>query len=209
MPPDESRDRNEEMIREQIIARGVRDPRVLDALRSVPRDIFVPSTHRASAYDDTPLPLDRGQTISQPFIVALMTEHLRVQPHHSVLEIGAGSGYQTAVLARMARTVYAAELEPSLASGIDGRLKALGVTNVIVRAGDGLSVFREFAPFDRILSAAAPAEIPPELIDQLSDEGRLIIPVGAGDPQYLYLVEKQHGHVVKRRLDAVRFVPLR
>jgi protein-L-isoaspartate(D-aspartate) O-methyltransferase len=209
MQQEESRHRNEEMIREQIMARGVRDPRVLDALRSVPRDLFVPTTHRASAYDDTPLPLDRGQTISQPFIVALMTEHLRVGPQHSVLEIGAGSGYQTAVLSRLARVVYAAELEPSLASGIEGRLKALGVTNVIVRAGDGLTAFRDLAPFDRILSAAAPATIPQPLVDQLADEGRLVIPVGAGDPQYLYLVEKEGGQITKRRLDAVRFVPLR
>lgn len=209
MQQDESRHRNEEMIREQIMARGVRDPRVLDALRSVPRDRFVPTTHRASAYDDTPLPLDRGQTISQPFIVALMTEHLRVGPQHSVLEIGAGSGYQTAVLSRLARVVYAAELEPSLASGIEGRLEALGVTNVIVRAGDGLTAFRDLAPFDRILSAAAPATIPQPLIDQLADGGRLVIPVGAGDPQYLYLVEKEGGQITKRRLDAVRFVPLR
>jgi protein-L-isoaspartate(D-aspartate) O-methyltransferase len=209
MQPDDARSRNEKMIREQIVARGVRDARVLGAMRSVPRELFVPPTHRASAYDDTPLPLDRGQTISQPFIVALMTERLEVMPHHSVLEIGAGSGYQTAVLARLALVVYAAELEPVLASGIEGRLKELQITNAVVRAGDGLSVFREFVPFDRILSAAAPAEIPPQLIDQLADGGRLIIPVGAGDPQYLYLIEKSGGHVTQRRLDAVRFVPLR
>jgi protein-L-isoaspartate(D-aspartate) O-methyltransferase len=209
MQPDDPRSRNERMIREQIVARGVRDPRVLGAMRSVPRELFVPPTHRASAYDDTPLPLDRGQTISQPFIVALMTERLGVMPQHSVLEIGAGSGYQTAVLARLALVVYAAELEPVLASGIEARLQELKITNVVVRAGDGLSVFRESGPFDRILSAAAPAVIPPQLIDQLADGGRLIIPVGGSDPQYLYLVEKSGGQVTQRRLDAVRFVPLR
>ena len=209
MQPDDARTRNEEMIQRQIVARGVRDARVLGAMRSVPRELFVPRNHQASAYDDTPLPLDRGQTISQPFIVALMTERLEVMPHHSVLEIGAGSGYQTAVLARLALAVYAAELEPVLAAGIEPRLQELAITNVVVRAGDGLALFREFAPFDRILSAAAPAEIPPELIEQLADGGRLIIPVGAGDPQYLYLVEKSGGHLTKRRLDAVRFVPLR
>lgn len=209
MQRDEAGSANERMIREQIESRGVRDRRVLDAMRSVPRELFVPPNHRQSAYDDTPLPLVHGQTISQPFIVALMTELLRVEPSHSVLEIGAGSGYQTAVLARLARIVYAAELEPELARGIESPLTGLGITNVIVRTGDGLEVFREFAPFDRILSAAAPEDIPEALVEQLAEGGRLIIPVGGYDLQYLYLMEKVSGRLSKTRLDPVRFVPLR
>ncbi|HET7437706.1 MAG TPA: protein-L-isoaspartate(D-aspartate) O-methyltransferase [Thermoanaerobaculia bacterium] len=204
-----SDDENERMIREQIVARGVRDPRVLDALRSIPRDRFVPSNLRASAFDDTPLPLDRGQTISQPFIVALMTELLRLRGDETVLEIGTGSGYQTAVLARLTRFVYSAELEPDLARGAADRLAQLGVTNVKVRTGNGVTLFRDHAPFDAILSAAAPVDFPEPLIDQLAEGGRCIIPVGDFDLQHLWLVEKIDGHVTRRRLDPVRFVPLR
>src|SRR5215212_9036793 len=147
------------MIREQIVARGVRDPRVLEAIRSVPRELFVPRSFRASAYDDTPLPLDRGQTISQPFIVAYMTEILRLRGKEKVLEIGTGSGYQTAILARLARTVFSAELEPDLARGVGQRLEQLGIANVVLAVGDGVSLFRGEAPFDAILSAAAPVEM--------------------------------------------------
>jgi protein-L-isoaspartate(D-aspartate) O-methyltransferase len=202
-------DPNEEMIREQIVSRGVTDRHVLDALRSVPRELFVPSSFRASAYDDTPLPLDRGQTISQPFIVAFMTEALRLTGRERVLEIGTGSGYQTAILARLARTVYSAEIEPALARDAAARLQGLDVSNVILRIGDGLKLFRDAAPFDAILSAAAPVEMPEELFDQLADGGRCVIPVGSSELQYLWSIERAGGRFVRRRLEPVRFVPMR
>jgi protein-L-isoaspartate(D-aspartate) O-methyltransferase len=203
MRPDDS------MIRDQIEARGVRDPRVLEAIRSVPRELFVPPHLRASAHDDTPLPLDRGQTISQPFIVAYMTEALRLTGSERVLELGTGSGYQTAILARLARFVYSAELEPSLARGVSSRLSQLGIANVELRVGDGVVVFRDRAPFDAILSAAAPVSMPEELLDQLAEGGRCIIPVGEAELQYLWLVERAGGELRRTRLEAVRFVPLR
>jgi protein-L-isoaspartate(D-aspartate) O-methyltransferase len=200
---------NERMLHQQIAARGVTDPRVLAAFRSVPRDLFVPPSLRASAYDDTPLPLAHGQTISQPFIVALMTELLRLRGDESVLEIGTGSGYQTAILARLVRHVYSAEVEPDLAATVGERLERLSIDNVTLGVGDGLEIFREHAPFDAILSAAAPVVLPEHLIDQLADGGRCIIPVGASDLQHLWLIERHGAEVTRTRLDAVRFVPLR
>lgn len=202
-------DSNERMIRDQIVARGVTDRRVIEAFRRTPREWFVPSHHRASAYDDTPLPLEHGQTISQPFIVAFMTQMLRLDGHERVLEIGTGSGYQTAILARLARTVYSAEVEPSLAASVRDRLGQLGITNVVLRAGNGVEVFRDEGPFDAILSAAAPEYLPEELLDQLAEGGRCILPVGAADVQHLWLIERRDGELVRRRLEAVRFVPLR
>jgi protein-L-isoaspartate(D-aspartate) O-methyltransferase len=197
------------MIREQILARGVRDPRVLEALRSTPREWFVPPQLQASAYDDTPLPLQHGQTISQPFIVALMTEMLRLRGDEKVLEIGTGSGYQTALLSRLARIVYTAEVEPALAASVRDRLTELGFTNIVFGTGNGVELFRDQAPFDAILSAAAPELLPETLLEQLADGGRCVIPVGAADLQHLWLIEKTGGHLVRRRMDAVRFVPLR
>jgi protein-L-isoaspartate(D-aspartate) O-methyltransferase len=200
---------NERMLAEQIVARGVTDPRVLESFRSVPRELFVPPGLRASSYDDTPLPLACGQTISQPFIVAFMTELLRLRPADSVLEIGTGSGYQTAILSRLARVVYSAELETDLARSAATRLHELGITNVVFRTGDGLDVFREEAPFDAILSAAAPIRVPDVLVEQLAEDGRCVIPAGSAEMQYLYLIEKHGGEVERTRLDPVRFVPLR
>jgi len=202
-------DENERMIRQQIIARGITDKRVLDAFRSVPRELFVPPQHRSSAYDDTPLPLERGQTISQPFIVAFMTELLRLRGDEVVLEIGTGSGYQTAILSRLVRHVYSAELEADLARTVADRLTQLGIDNVTLATGNGVEIFRDRGPFDAILSAAAPAIFPEELIDQLAEGGRCIIPVGAPESQNLWLIEKRDGRVVRTALDAVRFVPLR
>ena len=202
-------DPNERMIREQIRARGVDDPRVLEAFRNTPREWFVPPQYRASAYDDTPLPLVRGQTISQPFIVAFMTEQLRLRGHEKVLEIGTGSGYQTAILARLARVVYSAEVEPQLAESVRDVIARLGLTNVILGTGNGVELFRHEAPFDAILSAAAPEYLPPALLEQLAEGGRCIIPVGAADMQHLWLIERRNGELVRQRLEAVRFVPLR
>ncbi|HEX7155200.1 MAG TPA: protein-L-isoaspartate(D-aspartate) O-methyltransferase [Thermoanaerobaculia bacterium] len=201
--------KNERMIREQIIGRGVRDPRVIEAFRATPRELFVPPGYRASAYDDTPLPLDRGQTISQPFIVAAMTERLQLRGHETVLEIGTGSGYQTAILARLVRRVFSAEVEPDLARGVQERLARLDIHNVVLGVGDGVELFRHEAPFDAILSAAAPVTMPEALLEQLAEGGRCIIPVGAADLQYLWLVERVNGELVRRQMDAVRFVPLR
>jgi len=200
---------NERMIRTQIAARGVRDPRVLDALRSVPRELFVPTNLQASAFDDTPLPLERGQTISQPFIVGFMTELLELRGDERVLELGTGSGYQTAVLARLVAHVYSAELEDDLARHVADRLASLGITNVTLRVGDGVTAFRDEAPFDAILCAAAPVELPQALIDQLADGGRCIIPVGEPESQNLWLIRRNGEAVERTRLDAVRFVPLR
>lgn len=202
-------DENERMIRQQIAARGITDKRVLDAFRSVPRELFVPPQFQSSAYDDTPLPLERGQTISQPFIVAFMTELLRLQGDENVLEIGTGSGYQTAILSRLVRHVYSAELEPDLARTVADRLTILGIDNVTLATGNGVEIFRDRGPFDAILSAAAPVVFPEQLIDQLAEGGRCIIPVGQQESQNLWLIEKTDGRVNRTALDAVRFVPLR
>jgi protein-L-isoaspartate(D-aspartate) O-methyltransferase len=200
---------NERMIRDQIIARGIADPRVIEAFRQTPREVFVPPQFRWDAYEDSALPLTRGQTISQPFIVAFMTEQLQLRGDEKVLEIGTGSAYQTAILARLARIVYSAEVEPELAASARERLEQLGITNVVLGVGNGVEIFREHAPFDAILSAAAPESLPEGLIDQLANGGRCIIPVGAADFQHIWLIEKDDGHLTRRKLEAVRFVLLR
>jgi len=196
------------MVNEQIADRDVRDPRVLEAMRKVPRHRFVPPALIPRAYDDSPLPIGYDQTISQPFIVAHMTEALGIQGSHKVLEIGTGSGYQAAVLGELARTVYTIEIVPELARGAAATLKALGYSNVQVRAGDGYAGWPEHAPFDRIMLTAAPEEIPKPLIDQLAPRGRLLAPVGAqGAVQWLTIVEKTPQGVTQRRTLPVRFVP--
>jgi protein-L-isoaspartate(D-aspartate) O-methyltransferase len=202
-------ERNERMIREQIVHRGIHDPRVLEAFRSVPRELFVEAGQRGMAYEDTPLPLALGQTISQPYIVALMTELLQLRESDRVLEIGTGSGYQTAILARLVREVYSAELEPELAAATLERLAQLGIANVVLGTGNGIELFRTHAPFDAILSAAAPRSIPEELLEQLAEGGRCVIPVGGADMQHLWLIERKDGALRRSRLDPVRFVPLR
>ncbi|HVG69621.1 MAG TPA: protein-L-isoaspartate(D-aspartate) O-methyltransferase [Vicinamibacterales bacterium] len=196
------------MVNEQIADRDVRDPRVLEAMRKVPRHRFVPPALIPRAYDDSPLPIGYDQTISQPFIVAHMTEALGIQGSHKVLEIGTGSGYQAAVLGELARTVYTIEIVPELARGAAATLKALGYSNVRVRAGDGYAGWPEQAPFDRIMLTAAPEEIPKPLIDQLAPRGRLLAPVGEqGSVQWLTIVEKTPQGVTQRRTLPVRFVP--
>jgi protein-L-isoaspartate(D-aspartate) O-methyltransferase len=194
------------MVAEQIQARGVRDPRVLEAMRTVPRHEFVPETLRALAYSDSPLEIGLGQTISQPFIVAYMTEALGLLPEHKVLEIGTGSGYQAAVLSRLVNQVYTIEIVPELARRASATLKAVGYTNVEIREGDGYAGWPEHAPFDRIIVTAAPDQIPQPLIDQLARGGRMVIPVG-DDEQWLTVVEKTSAGVVARRQMRVRFVP--
>ena len=203
-------DANARMIRDQIRSRGVRDERVLDVLASIPREVFVPQNLRASAYDDTPLPLTRGQTISQPYIVACMTEMLRLRGDEKVLEIGTGSGYQTAILAELAKEVVTIEVVAELAADARARLEAQGYRNVTFAVGDGAAGRPEQAPFDAIVVTAAAPAIPPALIEQLAPRGRLVIPRGGGPlSQELVLVEKDAaGESHERTLFPVAFVPL-
>jgi protein-L-isoaspartate(D-aspartate) O-methyltransferase len=196
-----------EMVTTQIEARGVRDPRVLDALRRVERHRFVPEWLRGHAYEDRPLAIGHDQTISQPYIVALMTEEARVKPGARVLEIGTGSGYQAAVLSLLAGQVFTIEIVEPLATEAAARLAALGYRNVSVRAGDGYRGWPERAPFDAILVTAAPPEIPQPLLDQLAVGGRLVAPVGEGD-QELVVVERSTAGLQRRRVIPVRFVPM-
>ena len=200
--------RRRQMVAEQIAGRDVKNPRVLEAMRTVPRHRFVPPALASRAYDDSPLPIGYDQTISQPFIVAHMTEALDIQSSHSVLEIGTGSGYQAAVLGELARTVYTIEIVPELARAAAATLKALRYSNVHVRVGDGYAGWPEHAPFDRIMLTAAPEEIPRPLIDQLAPRGRLLAPVGEqGAVQWLTIVDKTPQGVTQRRTLPVRFVP--
>jgi protein-L-isoaspartate(D-aspartate) O-methyltransferase len=198
----------ERMVREQVESRGVRDPRVLDALRRVPRHELVPVALREHAYEDRPLPIGRGQTISQPYVVAAMTEALALQGDERVLEIGTGSGYQAAVLSGLAAKVYTIELEAELAERARADLARLGYANVEVRQGDGWRGWPEHAPFDAIIVTAAPEEVPPDLIEQLAVGGRLVIPVGDHEQQLLLLRKTATG-ITREVLFGVRFVPMR
>ena len=198
------------MVADQVAARGVMDPRVLDAMRAVPRHEFVPLTLRDDAYVDSPLPIGHGQTISQPYIVALMTELARPSPADRVLEVGTGSGYQAAVISRLVSRVFTVELVDPLAQSASAVLRRLGYANVTVRSGDGYLGWPEEAPFDIILVTAAPEEVPAALVAQLKPGGRLIVPVGrVWDVQDLQLIEKDAGGKVKARsVIPVRFVPM-
>ena len=202
------RARRLDMVERQMRQRGVSDPRVLDALRKVPRERFVPAELESRAYEDNPLPIGQGQTISQPFIVAHMTEALEVSPAARVLEIGTGSGYQAAVLAEIAREVYTIEIVPQLAQRAAALLRSLGYANTYVREGDGYAGWPEHAPFDRIIVTAAPDNIPRPLIEQLAPGGRLVIPVGPeGRTQWMTIVDKTTRGLVERRTIPVQFVP--
>jgi len=201
--------RRERMVRDHIAARGVADERVLQAMREVPRHLFVREHLRAQAYGDHALPIAGGQTISQPYVVARMTELLDVQPHCSVLEIGSGSGYQTAILARLARRVYSLERVPELARLAIQRIRELGLDNVKIQIFDGTVGWSEVAPFDRILVTAGAPKVPAPLLDQLAAEGRLLVPEGDRDTQRLVLYLKTARGAVRRRPgEEVTFVPL-
>lgn len=195
------------MIADQLRARDVRDERVLDAIGRVERHRFVPEAALFEAYEDHPIPIGHGQTISQPYIVGFMTQALDVQPHHRVLEIGTGCGYQAAVLAELTREVFSIEVVPELAMQARATLTALGHANVHVRVGDGYDGWPEEAPFDRILGAAAPREIPAILVDQLADDGVLVLPVGDWH-QEIKIIQKRGGQVQSRDVLPVRFVPM-
>ena len=197
------------MVADQLRARNITDPRVLAAMARVPRHEFVDAASRRRAYEDGPLPIGHGQTISQPYIVALMTQLLELKGTERVLEVGTGSGYQAAVLAEVAAAVYSIEIVEPLARAAAARLKALGYARVEVRAGDGYAGWPDRAPFEGILVTAAADHVPPALQDQLAEGGRLVMPVGgAADVQRLILAVKRGGAIHTRIVTDVRFVPL-
>ena len=196
------------MIEGQLVSRGIKDRRVLDAMRKVPRHMFVDEALADQAYSDHPLPIGDKQTISQPFIVALMTEILNLQGHEKVLEIGTGSGYQTAVLAELADRVFSMERFPSLAYRANQVLQKIGYKNVIIRVADGTMGWPEEAPFDGIIITAGTPQIPQPLLDQLAIGGRMVAPVGDRFSQELILVESKSEAIRQTKLGAVRFVDL-
>jgi len=198
----------EAMVRTQIEARGVKDPRVLDALRRVPRERFVAAGAEGLAYQDSPLAIGHGQTISQPYIVAVMSEAARIAPEHVVLEIGTGSAYQAAVLGELAREVYTIEVIPALATRAETLLRELGYANVHTRLGDGYAGWPEHAPFDAIVVTAAPPTVPEALKQQLKVGGRLVVPVGVGDQELLVIHRTAEDTFREERLMPVRFVPM-
>jgi protein-L-isoaspartate(D-aspartate) O-methyltransferase len=197
----------EKMVREQIVARGLSHQSVVEAMKKVPRHRFVPQEYRVWAYEDRPLPIGYQQTISQPYIVGLMTSLLNLGGDEKVLEIGTGSGYQAAILAELAREVYSIEILSELAKQAKSTLNGLGYTNIHVRCGDGFFGWPKHAPFDAIIVTCAPQKIPLALIEQLKNGGRLVIPVGT-DWQELKLVIKQKGEVIVQDIIPVRFVPM-
>ncbi len=196
------------MVENQITKRGVSDQRVLDAILKVERHVFVPLAMRSFAYLDSPLPIGKGQTISQPYIVALMTELAGIKDSDRVLEIGTGSGYQAAVLAELAGEVYTIEIIPELAERAEVLLEELEYENIKVKQGDGYLGWPEYAPFDVIIVTAAPLTIPEKLVEQLSEDGRIVIPVGEEGNQVLRLLIKKSGEIIEEDVIPVRFVPM-
>jgi protein-L-isoaspartate(D-aspartate) O-methyltransferase len=200
----------EQMVKVQIMDRGISDKATLNAMRRVPRHLFVPQNIRDKAYDDSPLPIGYGQTISQPYIVAYMTEVAKPTPKKKVLEVGTGSGYQAAVLAEIVDTVCTIEIIPELAREAAERFKRLGYNNIIAKFGDGYNGWQEHAPFDIIIVTAAAEEIPKPLIEQLAENGRILIPIGGPNAlQELILGTKKNGKFTTKRITAVRFVPFK
>jgi protein-L-isoaspartate(D-aspartate) O-methyltransferase len=207
---DKYTDARNDMVKYQISDRGISNGEILRAMRKIPRHLFVPAENQKEAYGDFPLSIGYGQTISQPYIVAYMTEAVKPNRKKKALEIGTGSGYQAAVLAEIVDTVYTIEIVPELAAESRTRLKNLGYKNIIGKAGDGYNGWRRHAPFDIIIVTAAAAEVPKPLIDQLAENGRLVIPVGKpGSLQDLILIVKKNGKIEKKQLTIVRFVPFR
>ena len=197
-----------QMVELQIKARGVDHPKVLDAMRDVPRHLFVPEKYRSAAYQDRPLPIGMKQTISQPYIVGYMTEAIQPKKDDKVLEIGTGSGYQAAVLAEIVKEVYTLEIIPELGKMAKERLKLLGYYNIHAKVSDGYHGWSDRAPFDAIVVTAAAEEVPQPLLDQLAEGGRMIIPIGSQyEVQYLVLITKKKGEIKTKKLFGVRFVP--
>jgi protein-L-isoaspartate(D-aspartate) O-methyltransferase len=197
----------ERMVRSQLAARGIKNDEVLDAMKKIPRHVFVPENMLSHAYSDEPLPIGEGQTISQPYIVAYMTEVLELQGGERVLEIGTGSGYQTAILAEMASQVFTMELVESLSKRAQEALEKLGYSNILFKIGDGTYGWEEHAPFDAVMVTAAPDKVPHSLEEQLKIGGRMIIPVGAAI-QELVLITRGKKKFKRKKLLPVRFVPL-
>jgi len=199
----------EAMISNQIVSRGIKDIKVIEAFRKVPRHLFVPESSRDAAYDDRPLPIGKGQTISQPYIVAFMTQALNLSLEDTVLEIGTGSGYQAAILAETVREVFTIEIIPGLGEAARERLKKMGYKNIFVKIGDGYKGWPEQAPFDGIIVTCAPEKVPQSLVDQLAKGGRMIIPVGEKRGiQKLVLIRKEKSMVIKKEVMDVLFVPM-
>ncbi len=196
------------MVKEELMPHGIQEERVLAAMNKVPREEFVPEHLRAASYADQPLPIGYDQTISQPFIVAFMTQQLRPQPQDRVLEIGTGSGYQAAILAELVADVYSIEIIEPLARTAEATLQRLGYKNVHVRVGDGYKGWSEHAPYDIIIVTCAPDHVPQALVDQLKEGGRMTIPVGGPGEQELYLFEKENGELRQQAVSPVRFVPM-
>jgi len=196
------------MVETQIAARGVKDERVLSVIRSLPRHLFIPAVYRDAAYSDCPLPIGKGQTISQPYIVAVMTELLAIQPEDRVLEIGAGSGYQAAILGKLAKSVISIERISDVGEMAQENLAYLEISNVKIVIGDGTVGYPEQAPYNAILITAATPDVPPPLIEQLAEGGRLVAPVGSRDLQELVRVTKHKGQVTREYFGGVVFVPL-
>src|SRR5437762_2503034 len=196
------------MVQRQLITRGISDARVLAAMAKVPREEFVPPESRAASYEDGPLPIGYDQTISQPYVVAFMTEQLRPKPSDRVLEIGTGSGYQAAILAELVSDVYTIEIVGPLAKNAEATLQRLGYINVHVKIGDGYKGWPEAGPFDAIIVTCAPDRGTQLLVDQLKDDGRMVIPVGDRIAQELYLLEKKNGQLKQSATLPVRFVPM-
>ena len=209
MDGDEFEEAREAMVETQLKARDISDPRVLEVMGRVPRQLYVGSSLQDQAYADHPLPIDEGQTISQPYVVALMTESLELAGHEKVLEVGTGSGYQAAVLAELCREVYTIEIKEGLAKSAEERLEGLGCDNVQVKWADGYFGWAEHAPFDAIIITCAVNHVPPHLIQQLGDGGRLILPLGStAYYQTLTLIEKRGEELTVTYITSVRFVPM-
>ncbi|MBM4257306.1 MAG: protein-L-isoaspartate(D-aspartate) O-methyltransferase [Deltaproteobacteria bacterium] len=198
----------QQMVEEQLRRRDVRDERVLQAMATVPRHLFVPTVLQSQAYDDGPLPIGQEQTISQPYIVAVMTESLRLKGVETVLEIGTGSGYQAAILSLLVKQVYSVEIIPQLAETARQRLASLGYKNVEVIVGDGNKGWPLKSPYEAIIVTAAAPQIPPALLDQLAEGGRMVLPVEVDNEQHLLRLQKVDGKIVRENLGPVRFVPL-
>jgi len=198
----------EQMVQQQIVMRGVTAPRLLAALRKVPREAFVPEPVRDLSYTDQPLPIGEDQTISQPYVVAVMTEKLELKPTDRVLEIGTGSGYQAAILAELAAEVYTIEIVESLGKRAEATLQRLGYKNVHVKIGDGYQGWPEHAPFDAVIVTCAPEKVPRPLVEQTKEGGRIIVPVGSPNDQQLYLLQKSEGRLEQRAILPVLFVPM-
>jgi protein-L-isoaspartate(D-aspartate) O-methyltransferase len=196
------------MVQKQIISRGIEDDRVISAMLKVPRHLFIPPKYRHYAYSDSPVPIGHGQTISQPYIVALMSEELELKSTDRVLEIGTGSGYQAAILGEIVDEVYTVEIIEELGRTAEERFKTLGYDNIKVRIGDGYEGWPEYKPFDRIIVTCAPTDIPQPLVDQLREGGIMVIPVGRAGLQYLYRVKKYMGMAETEKIIPVSFVPL-